>query len=306
MPLDQEKSISRDFRKHVPPVLFTAAALLMLYPPMRNLFRFSSHEEYYSHILLIPFVSAFLLYAKRRSILSSAVRSVKPGVALVLAGLVLYGIACLQNGAVNPYDQSTLLIFAVLLFWLGSFILFYGIRNFQETLFPLLFLGFMIPWPSAVMDGLIGFLQIVTTELVNILFTITDVTFIREGLVFHLPGISIEVARECCGIRSCLALLITGSLAACLFLGSPWRRLLLIFSIFPLVILKNGIRILTLSLLAVHVDERIVTESPLHKFSGVISFIPTLLLLGMLLWILMRQEQTRPVNGINGQTEASL
>jgi len=266
----------------------------MLYPPLRTLFSNSSNDEYYSHILLIPFVSAYLIYLKRKSILSSATYSIKAGVVVMISGLIFYGIGFSPTIAMfNQNDRSSLLIFSALLFWIGSFILLYGIKNFREALFSLLFLGFMIPLPSVVMEKTIFFLQSGSTELVNIFLKLTGLTFLRENFVFHLPGISIEVAKQCSGIRSSMALLITATLAAYLFLGTTWRRLLLLLSIFPLVILKNGIRILTLSLLAIYVDERILTNGFLHKSGGFVFYIPVLLLLGLFLWILRKQEQKR-------------
>jgi len=244
--------------------------------------------------LLIPFVSAYLIYLKRKSILSSATYSIKAGVAVMISGFIFYGIGSSPTMVMlNQNDRSSLLIFSALLFWIGSFILLYGMKNFRETLFPFLFLGFMIPLPSVIMDKAIFLLQSGSTELVNVFFKLTGLAFIRENFVFHLPGISIEVARECSGIRSSLALLITGVLAAYLFLATNWRRLLLLLAIFPLVILKNGLRILTISLLAIYVDERFLTHSFLHRSGGFVFYIPVLLMLGLLLWMLRRQEQKR-------------
>ena len=210
----------------------------------------------------------------------------------MFSGLIFYGIGLSPiTVTLNQNDRYSLLIFAALLFWIGSFILLYGINNFRKALFPLLFLGFMIPLPSMIMDKTIFFLQIGSTDLVNIFFKLTGLAYIRENFIFHLPGISIEVAKQCSGIRSSMALLITGVLAAYLFLNTNWRRLLLLIVIFPLVILKNGLRILTISLLAIYVDERFLTDSFLHRSGGFVFYIPVLLLLGLFLWLLRKQEQ---------------
>jgi len=300
MPVSQNIHLSTGSKRGLFAFLFRLITLFMIYPPLQNLFSSRSNNEYYSHIFLIPFVSAYLIYLKRKSILSSATYSIKAGVAVMISGFIFYGIGSSPTMVMlNQNDRSSLLIFSALLFWIGSFILLYGMKNFRETLFPFLFLGFMIPLPSVIMDKAIFLLQSGSTELVNVFFKLTGLAFIRENFVFHLPGISIEVARECSGIRSSMALLITGVLAAYLFLDTNWRRLLLLLSIFPLVILKNGIRILTLSLLAIYVDERILTHGFLHKSGGFAFYIPVLIILGLLLWILRKQEQKRSQKLIN-------
>ena len=292
--------------KSVPAVLLGLAALLMLFLPLRNIFLYSAYEQYHSYILLIPFVSAFLIYRKRKDIFSSEDPSIKAGGAVMLAGLALYGIGFSQGSVINPDNQSSLLIGAALIFWVGSFLFLYGIRSFRKALFPLLFLGFMIPWPPAMINGVIFLLQVGSTELVEVMFTLMGKTFVREGFVFYTPEIGMEVAPACSGIRSTIALIVTSVLAAWLFLETTWRRLLFFFSIFPLVILKNGIRILTIYHLAITIDERILTGNPLHTFIGILIFIPTIILLRLLLRILRKQEQQQKAGGIIRQPGASL
>ena len=58
------------------------------------------------------------------------------------------------------------------------------------------------------MDKIIYALQVGSTEAPEVLFILTGVPFQREGFVFHLPGISVEVAEQCSSIRSGLALFI--------------------------------------------------------------------------------------------------
>jgi exosortase/archaeosortase family protein len=57
-------------------------------------------------------------------------------------------------------------------------------------------------------------------------------------------------------------------------------------------VLKNGIRIVTLSSLAVYVDERFITQSFLHRSGGFLFYIPALFLLGIVLWWLRKTEPT--------------
>ena len=133
---------------------------------------------------------------------------------------------------------------------MGSFILCFGIPAFRKGAFPLLFLVFMIPIPSAVLDPFIRFLQTGSLYAAHGIFKLTGVPFFREGFVFSLSGIDVEVAKQCSGIRSCIALFITSIVAGRLFLRTGWRRIVLALSVFPIAMFKNGLRVVTLSLLA--------------------------------------------------------
>jgi exosortase len=144
------------------------------------------------------------------------------------------------------------------------------------------------------MEKTISVLLAGSTAATRMLFDFTGIPFLQEGSVFHLPGMSIQVAKECSGIRSSLGLFITGILAGHLFLKTGWKKFVLVLFVFPITVLKNGIRIVTLSSLAIYVDEKFITQSFLHKSGGFIFYIPALFLLGMILWWLRKTESTRP------------
>jgi len=74
------------------------------------------------------------------------------------------------------------------------------------------------------MDGILYILQVGSAEAFQLFLAVSTVPFQREGFVFHLPGVSIEVAEQCSGIRSSLALLITSVLAGIFFWIGFGRR----------------------------------------------------------------------------------
>jgi exosortase len=148
----------------------------------------------------------------------------------------------------------------------------------------------MIPIPTLLVEKMLAALQAGSTATTYLLFSLTGIPFLKEGSVFHLPGISVEVAKVCSGIRSNLALFITGILAAHLFLKTGSKKIILILLIFPIVITANGIRIVVLSLLGVYVDERALTHGFINQCGGFIIFIPALGLLGLIVWFLRKSE----------------
>ena len=172
-----------------------------------------------------------------------------------------------------------------------EFILSYGSKSFRAGRFPLLFLLFAIPVPLFLLDRFIYILQVGSTEVTQRLFDLTGTTYFRDGFTYQLANINIEVAKECSGIRSTLALIISCVVAGHLFLKSGWRQLILLVAILPITIFKNAVRILTLSLLAVYVDTRFITEGWLHHSGGIVFYIPSLGLLGVVLWWLSKGER---------------
>src|SRR5262249_55035585 len=120
-----------------------------------------------------------------------------------------------------------------------------------------------------------------------------------DGFFFTLPGLAIEVAEECSGIRSSLALLITGILAGNMLLRAPWTRTALLVAIVPIAIVKNAVRIVVLSLLSIYVDMGFI-PGRLHQFGGIPLFFGTLLVVGGVVWLLQRLEARG-----NRQTDAA-
>jgi len=138
-------------------------------------------------------------------------------------------------------------------------------------------------------DALETALKYASAEVANLLFHISGTPFLRAGLVFQLPNITIEVAQECSGIRSSWVLFMTSVLAANLFLKTPWRRLALIALVIPLAILRNGFRILVIGLLCVNVGPQMI-HSVIHRRGGPVFFVLSLIPFLLSLWWLRRGE----------------
>ncbi len=288
---------------HLSFLFFTAVTLMFFYTPLRDLLTLSLHKSEYSHIVLVPLVSGYFFYMKRETIFSDVKYSFVPGGLVVFLGIILYLIGTYQGQRLNQNDYLSLMTFSGLVFWSGGFILSYGLRAFHAALFPLLYLVFMIPIPSVVLERLIHFLQAGSVEVVELLFRLTGVPAVREGYVFHLPSVSIEVAEQCSGIRSTIVLFISSIIAGHVFLRTGWKKILLSLSIFPVTILKNGFRIVTLAVLGEYVDETFLTNSLLHKNGGVLFLLLAVLLILPLLWVLS-QSETKVAEGLNSKNRA--
>ncbi len=165
--------------------------------------------------------------------------------------------------------------------------------NFLRAVaFPASLLVFMFPMPTVVVAAVETFLQHGSAEVAYWFFVGTGTTIFRQGLIFELPGITLQVAPECSGIHSSLALFITSLVAGYFFLRSRWSRTLLTVAVVPLALLRNGFRILTIGLLCVHVSPDMI-HSFIHRQGGPIFFGLSLLPFGLLL-VYLRRRETRP------------
>jgi exosortase C (VPDSG-CTERM-specific) len=274
-------------------VFFALAGIILLCfaLPIYNVVRLALTTEIHSHILLIPFISLYLLNLRRAQLPPTQAGPV----ALCLATAVLPA-ALLATPLIFPsIGASELLSLRILAAWMLVVLLtaaVLGTPFFRAVIFPLSYLIFAVPLPNSVIDVLETLSKIASTEAYAAMMDLTQSTYFRSGFIFALPGLTIEVAQECSGIRSSLVLFIVSILAANLFLTTTWRRVLFCLFVIPLGILRNGFRIWTLSFLSVQWDPSVI-HSPLHHKGGPLFFALSLIPFCLVLAWLRKTELRR-------------
>lgn len=264
-------------------------SLLLAGIPGLHLLSFAYRTGEQSYILLVPAVSAALIYYNRGRILEQihtdlSIRSLvwlAPGALLLLSAYLL-----------GPGSEPQLVATAVglILVWVAAFRACFGSACMRASAFELAMLVWIIPIPHFAIDWTTVTLQKGSADVVDWLFGLCRVPVFRSGFIFTLPGQSIEVAKQCSGIRSTLSLLFLTLILAHESLHSNWRRLFLLLCALPIVVLKNGVRIVTLTLLAIYVDPSFLTGS-LHHDGGIVFFLLGLVLLMPIVGLLRRGEQ---------------
>jgi len=263
---------------------------LLFLRPLTAFVSYSFASENASHLILIPVISAWVVFLERDRIFK-ALGSDRSVGSLLLAAAAVVALAAFSLGArSSTLNQLSVHIFALLLVWVAGFAFFFGRQSLERARFPLVFLLLTIPIPDFILDKVIYLLQKGSAEITAVLFDWTGVPVLRDGFVFHLARVNIEVARECSGIRSSLALLILAILVAHFYLDTFWKQLVLVIAGLFVMILKNGVRIVTLTLLATYVDPGFL-YGRLHHEGGVVFFVLALLLLAPLVWLLERSER---------------
>lgn len=284
-------------------LVFIVIVTVAMAGPLLNLCRYALDKDLHSHIVLIPFIVGYLVHLKRDQL-----AAVKTGSSVVLGTILLAGgAACLAwsrgwlawpfgadagGEGLSSGDRHSLAALAWVVFaWAGGF-LFLGRRWMGAAIFPAFFLIFFVPLPDAFIHTIENWLVLGSAEATALLLDLTGTTNYREGTIFQLSTITLEVARECSGIRSSYVLFITSILASHLLLDTTWRRIVLVAFVIPLGIFRNGLRILVIALLCVHVGPHMI-DSIVHKRGGPAFFAISLVPLFILLWWLRRGERRR-------------
>lgn len=279
--------------KPILPIGIFFAFIGILYLPLWLKISILSHVESYSFIPIIPLFSAFFVFRNRSSFIIKKSGPTQSALWAIGAATGLYCMAFLPFIASIPVVPATLMALSCIAAIVGGCAFWWGWAAIKHHLFAILFLLFAVPLPQAILDFIIIYLQYGSAEVVNLIFKFSGMIYLRDGLTFHFPAMTIFIAKECSGIRSTMALVIITIAAGQMTLHSPWRKLILAIWIIPVSLIKNGIRIASLSFLANFVDTRFITDSFLHHEGGFIFYgISLIIIFGML--ALLRLTEKRP------------
>ncbi len=234
-----------------------AISLLIWWRPLIASFALALRDNQYTHLLLILPVSMTLIYLDWKSFESPEDRRSGTGVILLVSAVIATLFARSQFLPLRPDEQLSVNMLALVVWWIGAFIVSFGTRAFQRALFPLCFLFWIVPIPEFVLNPIVRLLQEGSVASARLLFALIGVPSTQDGTLITIPGLTVEVAPECSSIRSSLMLLVTTMVLAQMCLRSAWRKALLIAVAIPLSVGKNGLRIFVLAMLTTRVDREL-------------------------------------------------
>ena len=242
-----------------------------------------------SHLPIVP-VAAFALLVPQ---LPGACRARKAapwaGIPLLALGLAVTAASRTWCTFPNCAPGLSLSAAGLILLWIGGFVLLFGLAAARLAAFPLLLMMAAVPLPPSAIDTLTQLLKHGSAVAVELLFRLSGTTFHRDAFVFSFPQLSIEIADECSGIRSSIALMLTSLVAGHPFFERWWTKVLLALIVVPVAMLKNAIRIVALTLLSIHVDPGFLAGQ-LHHEGGSVFFLLALLMLSPALPLLRNME----------------
>jgi exosortase C (VPDSG-CTERM-specific) len=275
-------------------LLASAVLFFCFAAPLFQLARFALNSELYSYIILIPVVSAYLVWLKRPQLAPSGER-LSPVWTMLFgfagAGLLVgYLLNLFSADPQVPQDILALAMGSLVLLFIGLCCKFLSQPTLRAVAFPVCFLVFLAPLPIVVENGLETFLQHGSSIVAQSFFQIIGTPVFRDGTVFHLPGFTMQVAPECSGIHSTLALFITSLVAGQVLLRSPRNQALLALAVLPIALFRNGLRITTIGELCVRIGPEMI-NSYIHRQGGPIFFIVSLVPFSLLLILLLKIDR---------------
>src|ERR1700751_3723133 len=216
-----------------------AASLLICWRSFVETFSLSLHNDEYTYILLILPVSAAPLLLERRSLSGMTAFAIRPGVGLLIVAVAIDLCMRVWSTRIGSDVQLSIAMLALVLAWIGSFVISFGLRASRSALFPLLFLFGMVPLPRLLLDTVIALLQQGSAWSAHGVFTLFGVPADQSGVFLTIPNLTVQVSQECSSIRSSSMLLVTTVVLAQILLHTRWHKALVIALTVPLSISKN-------------------------------------------------------------------
>jgi exosortase len=275
--------------------LWLLASGVLFWHPLRDVTAYALHNDSASYMLLIPFISAGVIRFEREAVFQGISYDFLSAGCCAVGAALFSAIPLLNIGRLSQLGSLTCYVLSMLLLSAAGFAFLFGRTALHNARFSLLFLLLAAPLPAPVLLQVVHFLQKGSAEIAAALFHLTGVPYAREGMIFDFGNLSIVVAEECSGIRSSIAILILALLAGHFYLRSFWKQAIFVASAIFVMILKNGIRIATLTLLALFVNPSFLFGR-LHHQGGIVFFLLGLLAMFPVLTLLRRTgvSQTRP------------
>jgi exosortase C (VPDSG-CTERM-specific) len=272
-----------------------AGLVILFCKPLWGLFRlafFSEQSDLYSFVPLMPAITGYLIWTRRKRISTEFQPAWKTTAVFFCAGLaVAGGYFWMRHGGwrLELEDYLAMMTLSLLFFVLASGLATLGSSTIKSITFPIALLLFMVPYPTVVLNWIEAFFDQTSAVAACGFFELAQTPVLKEGLILNLPGVALQVAPECSGLHSTLVLLITSLLAGELFLQSKWRRVFLTVFVLPLAILRNGFRIGVIGELCVHIGPHMI-HSPIHKKGGPIFFALSLIPFFLVLMYLRKKD----------------
>ena len=277
-------------------IAYFAALALLFIRQLSILAVYAAHNDLNSHILLVPFISGYLLYIHRGHLPATYRTSIAASAFTAVLAIAALSAAAAWSERLSTNDHAALIALAFAGFVASGGFFFLGSKWMAAAAFPMAFLIFLAPLPDAAVVWLENGFALASAKAAALFFNLTGTPMVRTGTMIELPGIALRVAQECSGIHSSWVLFITSLLASHLFLRTGWRRAVLVAFIIPLGILRNGFRILVIGLLCVHIGPQMI-ESPIHHRGGPLFFALSLVPLFLLACWLRHRERPLTLSG---------
>jgi exosortase len=244
------------------------ALLIACYAPI--LYRMANqwaNDENMGHGFFVPLVAGYIVWERRAQLAATPVKTNWWGLAIVIFGGLLSVVATL---GVELFTARLSFVIALT----GTVLFLCGTQWIKILSFPLALLLFMIPIPAIIYSALTLRLQMLASELGEILITAMGIPVLREGNTLRLPSQTLDIVDACSGIRSLLSLLFLSLVYTYFTDKKVWMRWALLAATIPIAICANGIRVAVTGLLS-EINTKLASGA-YHETEGYVVFVVAL------------------------------
>ncbi len=217
-------------------------------------------DSYYTHGFIVPFVSLYFVWRDRAALAQVPLRPSAWGLVWMFAAAFLLIIGDFLGFRVFAHVSIVPML-------AGLVIVFAGTAFARKVWFPLAFLLFMIPIPPSLTQSIALQLKLVAAESAVRLANLVTLPMVREGSYIHFGHDKLLVGDVCGGLRSLIALLAIGAVAAYISPAKAWARVLILLLAGPIAVVSNIARIFLLCFVGYFYGSE-VASGWVHDYSG--------------------------------------
>jgi exosortase B len=255
------------------PWLVAALGLALLYvPTIFDLARGLWTSDEQGHGPIILGVASWLMYQKWPQMLARAPgRSASFGWPVLAVGLALYVVGRSQEILLFEVGSAIWMLSALI-------VLLRDVGALRLVWFPLFFMIFMVPLPSALVDAVTLPMKMAVSYVAEHILYWAGYPIARKGVILHIGQYQLLVADACAGLHTLFTLEALGLLYLNIVRHPSWlRNVLLAILIVPIAFSANVIRVMVLTLVTYHLGDE-AGQGFIHGFAGVVLFLSALFL----------------------------
>ncbi|WP_372521483.1 VPLPA-CTERM-specific exosortase XrtD [Sulfuricaulis sp.] len=250
-------------------------------------------REEYSHGVMIPFITAFLIWQKKDVLGRISFGGSWVGMVITLAGAGIISIG-------NISAITVILQYGFVITLAGLVFAYMGWRGFKEIWAPILILFFMIPFPDVIVQDVSRSLQLISSSIGVWIIRLFSISVYLEGNVIDLGTYKLQVVEACNGLRYLFPLMTLGFVCAYIYKAALWKKMVVFLSSIPITIFMNSFRIGIIGVLVEYFGSS-MAEGFLHDFEGWAVFMACTGILVLEMWGLARLgKESRPLRQVFG------
>jgi exosortase B len=224
------------------------------------------------HGAIILAVLIWLFWEARKKIAAAdGPPALKTGWVTFAIGILIYAIGRLFSISIFEMGSQIFIVSAILL-------LLQGVNAWKLCWFPVIYILFMIPLPSVLVDAITGSLKQVISDLVTSLLYTAGYPIARSGVMLTIGQYQLLVADACSGLHSMFSLSALGTLFMYIMARkSLLHNSIMLMSILPIAFVANICRVIVLVLVTYYLGDE-AGQGFLHGAAGMVLMLTALVI----------------------------